>query len=153
MSDDYKVDGLSNAKVRALGKRAREYLKLADKDFVEVLDLESETEIWTVLGPKPFRFEAVSDSELPDDSGLTTYDGSRILVRIPGRVRHDALLGHGYARFTIARTGARHPTPPPTAARRIDAAATVWKRQARLDTKVPVGRTPGDGLRSRVSYQ
>jgi hypothetical protein len=32
MSDDYKVDGLSNAKVRALGKRAREYMKLADKD-------------------------------------------------------------------------------------------------------------------------
>jgi hypothetical protein len=112
MSDDYKVDGLSNAKIRALGKRAREYLKLADKDFVEVLDLESETEIWTVLGPKPFRFEAVSDLELPDDSGLTTYDGSQILVRIPRRVRHDALLGHGYARFTIAHElghGTLHP--------------------------------------------
>jgi hypothetical protein len=95
MSDDYKVDGLSNAKVRAFGKRAREYLKLADKDLVEVLDLESVTEIWTILGPKPFRFEAVSDAELPDDSGLTTYDGSRILARIPRRVRHDALLGHG----------------------------------------------------------
>jgi IrrE N-terminal-like domain len=112
MSDDYKVDGLSNAKVRALGKHVREYLKLADNDFVEVLALEAVNEIWTVLGPKPFRFEAVSDAELPDDSGLTTYDGSRILVRIPRRIRHDALLGHGYARFTIAHElghGTLHP--------------------------------------------
>jgi IrrE N-terminal-like domain len=102
MSDDYKVDSLSNAKVQAFGKRAREYFGFADKEYVEVLDLEAATEIWTVLGPKAFRFEAVSDAELPDDSGLTTYDGSRILVRIPRPVRHDALLGHGYARFTIA---------------------------------------------------
>jgi hypothetical protein len=102
MSDDYKVDGLSDAEIRTFGKRAREHLKLADADFVEVLDLESVTEIWTVLGPKPFRLEAVSDGDLPDDSGLTTYDGSRILVRIPRRIRHDAHLGHGYARFTIA---------------------------------------------------
>jgi hypothetical protein len=102
MSDDYKVDGLSDAEIRAFGKRARKHLKIAETDFVEVLDLESAVEIWTVLGPKPFRLEVVSDSDLPDDSGLTAYDGSRILVQIPRRIRHDAHLGHGYARFTIA---------------------------------------------------
>src|SRR6266702_1901288 len=102
MSDDYKVDGLSNAEIRALGKRARKYLGLSDKDFVEVLDLESADQIWTVLGKKPFHLEAVSDDELPNDSGLTAYDGSRILIRIRRNIRRDALVGHGYSRFTIA---------------------------------------------------
>jgi Zn-dependent peptidase ImmA (M78 family) len=101
MSDDYKVDGLSDTEIRAFGKRARKHLKLAEADFIEVLDLEAVTEIWTVLGPKPFRLEMVPDGDLPEDSGLTTYDGSKILVRIPRRIRHDAHLGHGYARFTI----------------------------------------------------
>jgi IrrE N-terminal-like domain len=102
MADDYKVDGLSNAEVRASGKRARKHLNLSDKGFIDVLDLESVNQIWTVLGPKPFRLKAVSDSELPDHSGITTYDGSCILIRIPRRIRHDTLLGHGYSRFTIA---------------------------------------------------
>jgi hypothetical protein len=102
MSDDYKVDGLSDSEIRAFGKRAREYQNLGETDFVEVLNLESATKIWTVLGPKPFRLEVVSDRDLPGDSGLTTYDGSSILVQIPRRIRHDAHVGHGYARFTIA---------------------------------------------------
>ena len=102
MSDDYKVDDLSNAQVRAFGKRLRKYLDLENADFVEVLDLESVATIWTVLGPKPFHLETVSDADLPGDSGLTTYDGSKIFVRIPRRIRHDAHLGHGYARFTFA---------------------------------------------------
>jgi hypothetical protein len=102
MSDDYKVDGLSDAEIRAFGKRARKHLNLGEADFVEILNLESVAEIWTVLGPKQFLLEVVSDGDLPDDSGLTTYDGSKILVQIPRRIRHDAHLGHGYARFTIA---------------------------------------------------
>jgi hypothetical protein len=102
MSDDYKVDGLSNAQIRDFGKRARKHLGLTDAEFIQVLDLETVDDIWTVQGPKPFRLEVVRDTDLPDDSGLTAYDGSRILVRIPRRIRHDAHLGHGYARFTIA---------------------------------------------------
>jgi hypothetical protein len=102
MSDDYKVDGLSNAQVRAIAKRVRRQFKLEKANFIEVLDLESVKEVWTVLGPRPFQLETVSDSDMPEDSGLTTYDGSKILVRIPRRIRHDAHLGHGYARFTYA---------------------------------------------------
>jgi IrrE N-terminal-like domain len=102
MSDDYRVDGLRDTEIRAFGKRARKHLNLDEADLIEVLDLESVSEIWTVLGPRPFCLAVVSDSDLPNDSGLTTYDGSRVLVRIPRRVRHDASLGHGYARFTIA---------------------------------------------------
>jgi IrrE N-terminal-like domain len=39
---------------------------------------------------------------MPGDSGLTTYDGRKIVVQIPRRVRHNAFMGDGYARFTIA---------------------------------------------------
>jgi hypothetical protein len=102
MSDDYKVDGLSSAQIRGLAKQARSFLKLSDADFVDLVALETEDQIWTVLGPKPFRLETVSDAELPDDSGLTTFDGVRILTRIRRSIRHGALLGHGYPRFTIA---------------------------------------------------
>jgi hypothetical protein len=102
MSDDYKVDGLSNAQVRALAKRSRAFLKLSDADFIDVLALEKVDQIWTVLGPKSFHLEAVSDPELPDDAGLTTFDGVRILTRVRRGLRRDALLGHGYPRFTYA---------------------------------------------------
>lgn len=101
MSDDYRVDGLSNAQVRALAKRSRDYLKLSEADFIDVLALEKVDQIWTVLGPKPFRLEAISDDDLPDDSGLTSFNGSCILTRIRRSVRHDAMLGNGYPRFTI----------------------------------------------------
>jgi hypothetical protein len=47
--------------------------------------------------------------KLPDDSGLTTYDGSRIVVQIPRRIRHQAFMGDGYARYTVAHELA---TPP-----------------------------------------
>ncbi|MDH2347977.1 ImmA/IrrE family metallo-endopeptidase [Bradyrhizobium sp. SSUT77] len=102
MSDDYNVDGLGSTQVRGLAKRARSYLNLSDADFVDLIALEAVDQIWTMLGPKPFRLETVSDAELPDDSGLTTFDGVRILTRIRRSIRHDALLGHGYPRFTIA---------------------------------------------------
>ncbi len=102
MSDDYKVDGLSNAQVRSLAKRSRAYLNLSDADFIDVLALEKVERIWTVLGPRPFRLEPVADAELPDDSGLTTFDGARIVSRIRRSLRRDALLGHGYSRFTFA---------------------------------------------------
>jgi hypothetical protein len=102
MSDDYKVDGLSNAEIRAFAKRSREFLGFANAIKIDVLELESVTEIWTVLGPKPFRLRAVSDTTLPNDSGLTTYDGFEVSVQIPRHIRHDAFLGSGYARFTFA---------------------------------------------------
>lgn len=101
-NDDYVVDPRRDSEVRGNGKRLRTFLGLTDVDLIDVLILEGITEIWTEKGVKPFRLEVVSDDELPDDSGLTIYDGSKILVRIPRRIRHDAFMGHGYARYTIA---------------------------------------------------
>ncbi|WP_298273005.1 hypothetical protein [uncultured Bradyrhizobium sp.] len=100
-TDDYLVDPLRDSEVREHAKTLRRFLGLADVDRIDPLSLEVVTEIWTVRGVKPFLFEAVSDSTLPQDSGLTTYDGSRIVVRIPRRIRHGAFMGDGYARYTI----------------------------------------------------
>ena len=101
-NDDYMVDPLSDADVRENAKRLRRFLKLADAERIDPLVMEQVTEIWTVRGVKPFRFEIVADVDLPNDSGLTFYDGSALLVQIPRRIRHDAFMGDGYARYTIA---------------------------------------------------
>jgi hypothetical protein len=101
-NDDYVVDPLSDSEVRGNAKRLRRFLGLADAQRIDPLVMEQITEIWTVRGVKPFRFEIVADADLPNDSGLTSYDGSSLLVQIPRRIRHDAFMGCGYARYTIA---------------------------------------------------
>jgi hypothetical protein len=100
-SDDYVVDPLSNSEVRANAKRLRHFLKLTDAERIDPLIMEQVTEIWTVRGVKPFHLKVVADIDLPD-SGLTSYDLSSLVVQIPRRIRHDAFMGDGYARYTIA---------------------------------------------------
>jgi hypothetical protein len=101
-NDDYVVDPLSDSEVRGNAKRLRLFLGLSDAERIDPLVMEQITEIWTVRGVKPFRFEIVADANLPNDSGLTSCDGSGLLVQIPRRIRHDAFMGDGYARYTIA---------------------------------------------------
>jgi len=101
-NDDFAVDPLSDSKVRDNAKQLRAFLGLANAARIDPLVLEKFTEIWTVRGKKPFRLEIVPDAELPNDSGLTSYDGSKLVVQIPRRIRHNAFMGDGYARYTIA---------------------------------------------------
>ncbi|WJR75182.1 hypothetical protein [Bradyrhizobium sp. NP1] len=101
-TDDYLVDPLRDPEVRGHAKTLRRSLGWGDLERVDPLFLETATEIWTVRGKKPFKLETVSDNQLPGDSGLTTYDGTRIVVKIPRRIRHRAFMGDGYARYTIA---------------------------------------------------
>jgi hypothetical protein len=100
--DDYVVDPLRDAEVREHAKCLRDFLGVADVKRVDVLILEKATDIWTVKGVKPFRLEVVADDGLSQDSGLTTYDGSRVVVKIPRRVRYGAFMGDGYSRYTFA---------------------------------------------------
>jgi IrrE N-terminal-like domain len=101
-TDDYMVDPLRDAEVRAHAKTQRRFLGLDEAVRIDPLLLEKAPQIWSVHGPKPFKLEIVSDEELPEDSGLTSYDGSRIVVKIPRCIRHKAFLGDGYARYTFA---------------------------------------------------
>lgn len=101
-TDDYLVDPLRDFEIRDHAKRLRRFLGIDDVERIDPLLLETVTEIWTVHGKKPFKLEAISDTVMPDNSGLTSYDGSRIVVQIPRRIRHKAFLGDGYARYTIA---------------------------------------------------
>jgi hypothetical protein len=101
-NDDFMVDPLSDSDVRAYAKRTRIFLGLGDAKRVDPLILEQVDQIWTVQGVKQFRFEIVADDVLPHDVGLTTFDGTKLLVQIPRRIRHDAYLGDGFARYTVA---------------------------------------------------
>jgi hypothetical protein len=101
-TDDYIVEPRRDSEIRANGKSLRSFLGLANVDLIDVLIFERVSKIWTEKGVKPFRLEITPDTDLPDDSGVTIYDGSKILVKIPRRVRHDAFMGNGYSRYTIA---------------------------------------------------
>ena len=100
--DDYVVNPLRDLEIREHAKTLRRELGWADVERVDPLSLESKTEIWTLRGKKPFKLEFAADAEMNGDSGLTTYDGTKIVVRIPRHIRHSAFMGDGYARFTIA---------------------------------------------------
>lgn len=137
MSDDYRVDGLSNDKVRAAGKQARWFLGIADADYVEVLDLEGVSEIWTVLGPKPFQLRVAPDADLPRDSGITSYDGHGILTQIPECIRRDASLGHGLCSIHYrARTWAWCASHTQAATRCDNAATAAGQRKGGVATKI-----------------
>lgn len=102
MSDDYRDVSRKNSEIRELATRLRSYFGVADAERVDVLDCASRSEIWTVEGIKPLRFEVISDSQMSDDAGLTSYDGKTIIIQIARRIRHDAFLGDGFARNTVA---------------------------------------------------
>ena len=101
-TDDFEVDPLRDLEVREHAKTLRRSLGWANPERVDPLLLETAGEIWTVRGKKPFALEFASDAEMPGNSGLTVYDRSKIVVKIPRRVRHRAFMGDGYARYTIA---------------------------------------------------
>ncbi|WP_316234272.1 ImmA/IrrE family metallo-endopeptidase [Bradyrhizobium sp. SZCCHNR1098] len=101
-TDDYIVDPLRDFEVREHAKTLRRALGWADADRVDPLSLEPATELWTIRGKRPFKLELAADAEMSGESGLTTYDGTKILVKIPRRIRQKAFMGDGYARFTIA---------------------------------------------------
>jgi hypothetical protein len=51
-NDDYMVDPLRDTEVRANAKRLRDFLGISDVGRVDVLTLETVTDIWTVKGAK-----------------------------------------------------------------------------------------------------
>ena len=80
-ADDYLVDPMRDEELRAHAKRLRVFLGVGNAERIDPLLLETATEIWTVFGRKLFKFEVVSDAVMPGDSGLTSYDGSRIAIQ------------------------------------------------------------------------
>ncbi|MBR1269689.1 ImmA/IrrE family metallo-endopeptidase [Bradyrhizobium sp. AUGA SZCCT0222] len=102
MSDDYRDAPRQNSEVRDLAKRLRSYFGVADAERIDVLECAARDAIWTVKGIKPLRFDIVSDSQMPDDAGLTSYDGKTIIIQIARRIRHNAFMGDGFARNTVA---------------------------------------------------
>jgi len=103
MSDeDYRDVPRKNSEIRALAVRLRSFFGVADTEHVDVIGCASRNEIWTVKGVKPLRLDIVSDEKMAGNTGLTSYDGRTIIIHISRRIRHDAFLGDGYARNTVA---------------------------------------------------
>ena len=100
--DDYRDVPRKNSEVRGLAARLRSHFGVSDTEHVDVLECASRGDIWTVKGIKPLRLEYLADNQMGDTAGLTSYDGRTIIIQIPRRIRHDAFLGDGFARNTIA---------------------------------------------------
>src|SRR5256885_6603850 len=100
--DDYRDVPRKNSEIRDLATRLRLHFGVADAEHVDVLDCANRGDIWTVKGIKPLRLEFVSDDQMTGDAGLTSYDGRKIIIQIPRRIRHDAFLGDGFARNTVS---------------------------------------------------
>jgi hypothetical protein len=100
--EDYKDVPRKNSEVRALAAQLRSFFGVADTEHVDAIDCAGRSEIWTVKGVKPLRLDVVSDDKMAGNAGLTSYDGHTIVIQISRRIRHDAFLGDGYARNTIA---------------------------------------------------
>jgi hypothetical protein len=100
-NDDYRDVPRENSEVRRLATKLREHFGIATAEHVDVLGCASRGSIWTIRGVKPLRLEVASDDQMPNDVGLTSYDGNTIVIHIPRRIRHAAFLGDGFARNTI----------------------------------------------------
>lgn len=99
---DYRVPPLDVLEIWRLAKAQRSRLARPNAVRVDPLSLSDVVEIWTVGGPKRFWLEFVADRHLAGD-GQTTYEEGQIHIRLPLRIRHQALIGDGDARFAVAR--------------------------------------------------
>jgi hypothetical protein len=100
--DDYRDVPRKNSEIRDLAARLRLHFGVSDVEHVDVIDCVGRGDIWTVKGVKPLRLEIVSDDQMTGNAGLTSYDGRTVIIQIPRRIRHDAFLGDGFARNTVA---------------------------------------------------
>ncbi len=100
--DDYRDVPRKNSEIRDLAARLRSHFGISDTEHVDIIECASRGDIWTVKGIKPLRLEVVSDNQMTGNAGLTSYDGRTVIIQIPRHIRHDAFLGDGFARNTVA---------------------------------------------------
>jgi len=100
--DDFRVSPLSNSEVRSNAKKLRAFFGIQNDERVDILACLQSDKILTVRGVRPFGCEIISDDRMDGDHGRTSYDGNRIIVTISRSTRHNAFMGIGHARNTIA---------------------------------------------------
>jgi Zn-dependent peptidase ImmA (M78 family) len=100
--DDFKVSPLSNLEVRSVAKKLRAFFGVENDERVDVLKCARSDKILTVKGVRPFRYEIISDHRMDGDHGKTNYDGDTIVVAVSRSTHHNAFMGMGHARNTIA---------------------------------------------------
>lgn len=102
MGDDYRVKPRSDHEVTSLAKLARQKFGLANVERVDVIECARSGTIHSVIGEKPLELKIASDHLMKGDHGRTSYDGRIVTIDIARSIRHNAFMGDGYARNTIA---------------------------------------------------
>ena len=102
MSDDYRVRSLSNADVRAIAKKARDFFGMSDVECVDVLACLKRPHVWTVAGKRRLNFLVRPDVEMGTDDGATSYAKGIVTIAIKQSVHDEALVSVGRPRNTLA---------------------------------------------------
>ena len=102
MTDDYRVKSRSNAEVRALAKKAREFFGVAEHRYVDILACLRRETIWTVKGDWPLKFKVRPDSEMGPHDGLTVITDGAVNISVKESVADRGFFGDGRSRNTLA---------------------------------------------------
>jgi len=102
MTDDYRVKSRSNADVRELAKKARDYFGVAEDRYVDIRACMRREKIWTVTGERPLKFKVLPDAEMGRDDGLTIISDGIVTISIKASVADRAFFGEGRSRNTFA---------------------------------------------------
>lgn len=115
MSQDYRVDERSDAKVRFVAKRVRTSFAILVDDRVDLIECLKKTSIHTEYGEKLLKFERCSDHEMANSEGATLFNGYEVSIVLPERTVTALRFGDGRARNTVAHEfghAVMHQGPP-----------------------------------------
>jgi hypothetical protein len=102
MADDFRVKPLSNAEIRALAKKARDFFSVTTEEYIDIVACLKKPTVWTVFGVRRLNFQVRPDSEVGANDGSTIYSGHIVTVAVKQSVHDEAIMGVGRARNTLA---------------------------------------------------
>jgi hypothetical protein len=102
MTDDYRVQSLTNQQIRQFAKKLRAYFGVDDAVHVDVIACARYETILTVGGVRRLNFQVRPDNEMGADDGNTIVTDRTATIAVKESVRDEARVGVGRARNTYA---------------------------------------------------
>lgn len=102
MSVDKRVPGRSDEEVRRIAERTKTEFAVSRRRPVNILRCLESGSVATCYGRKKLLFLVVDDEELPGADAKTEFRKDAVVITTKRSVRHDAELGVGRARMTLA---------------------------------------------------
>lgn len=100
--DDFRVTPRSNAEIRELAQKLRQYFGVAKERYIDVLVCAKRPSIWTINGERALKLEVRPDAEMPYADGTTIEHEGTITIRVRQSVHYGAYMGVGRSRNTFA---------------------------------------------------